>query len=301
MDKYAAVRKKFPGSFREKVPASSFTTYRAGGPVDILVSPGGACEAVWLLRHCAEKELDFFITGESSNILVSDGGFPGVFIYTGAMKNFFFSGEIAAAECGCPWDALVGESVARGLAGLEKTSHIPGSVGGAVYMNAGAYGQETFDRLLSFSAFDLETFKMAEIKKEETRYSYRKVEGIERYFILSASFLLETGGKEKLLAERLEIARRRKEKQPLEYPSAGSVFKRPPGDYASRLIDSCGLKGLKLGGAMVSEKHAGFIINYDKASAADIRALMLKVKEEVLKKTGVSLELEQILVGKFDE
>jgi UDP-N-acetylmuramate dehydrogenase len=144
-----------------------------------------------------------------------------------------------------------------------------------------------------------ENLKIEELHKENISYSYRYVSGIEKFLIISAKFKFSKGKKEELKKIREEIIRQRKEKQPLDYPSAGSVFKRPKGDYASRLIDICGLKGTRIGGAMVSEKHAGFIINYDNATSTDIYKLILKVKDEVYKKTGISLELEQILVGEF--
>lgn len=281
-------------------PASDVTTYRAGGPLDVLVKPSSRSDLAWLLGFCAENDLPFLILGAGSNILVSDKGLRGVVALTVKMDKITVAGEVLSAEAGALWDNAVKASVSAGLGGLEKTSGIPGTVGGAVFMNAGAFGQEAFDSLESFEAMDpagaVKTFK-----KSDVEYGYRTVTGIGGLIILKAAFRLKAAPKSALEPERACVLARRAAGQPLDFPSAGSVFKRPAGDFASRLIDAAGLKGLVVGGARVSEKHAGFIINTGGATASDIYALMKKVRAGVKSRTGVELELEQILLGDFDD
>jgi len=296
---YTEIKKKFEQRYRENISASEITTYKTGGNIDLLVYPNNTEELLWLFKNIKAIKAKYFIIGAGSNILISDKGFKGILIN---LKNINFinkENDTIEAGAGVLWDNFIEFSVENSLSGLEKTSHIPGTVGGAVRMNAGAFNQETFDCLEKFMVLNTENLKIEELHKENISYSYRYVSGIEKFLIISAKFKFSKGKKEELKKIREEIIRQRKEKQPLDYPSAGSVFKRPKGDYASRLIDICGLKGTRIGGAMVSEKHAGFIINYDNATSTDIYKLILKVKDEVYKKTGISLELEQILVGEF--
>ncbi|OGR60690.1 MAG: UDP-N-acetylenolpyruvoylglucosamine reductase [Elusimicrobia bacterium GWC2_51_8] len=280
-------------------PAADFTTYRAGGRAAALVKPGNTRELLWLWRWCLGKKLPFRILGRGSNVLVSDKGLPGVTAPTGRLACLELSGNAVKAGAGVLWDDLARACAEKGLGGCEKSSGIPGTVGGAVRMNAGAYGQETFDRLISVEAMNAEG-RVLTLKKDQIAHGYRVVPGLENLIIISASFEFEPGLAAELLAERARVLAKRAEKQPLDYPSAGSVFKRPVGDYASRIIDACGLKGLKIGGAQVSPKHAGFIINSGGAAAADIYRLIRKVQAEVKVKTGVELELEQALLGEFD-
>jgi len=193
-------------------------------------------------------------------------------------------------------DVLAAKSVDLGLAGMERLSGIPGSVGGALWINAGAFGQEVFDHLVSFTALDQDC-GLVRKNKTEVAYGYRKVEGVAGLVFLCAQWELDCGDQGQLREIRAETLRARADKQPLEYPSAGSVFKRPPGDHASRLIDACGLKGLTVGRAQVSTKHAGFIINLGGASARDVMELISRVRYAVRRKTGVDLELEQVPLG----
>ena len=299
MEKNRVIKERFGPDCLCGAPASGFTTYRAGGPVDILVKPSSRADLAWLRGFCAENKIPFLVLGAGSNILVSDKGLNGAVALTVKMDKIVFSGDILTAEAGALWDNVVKASVEAGFFGLEKTSGIPGTAGGAVFMNAGAFGQEVFDSLESFEAMDpagaVKIFKRSEVK-----YGYRKVEGLAGLIILKAAFRLKAAPKNTLEAERTYILARRAEAQPLDFPSAGSVFKRPPGDFASRLIDAAGLKGLTIGGARVSEKHAGFIVNAGGARASDIYALIKKVRAEVKARTGVALELEQILLGEFD-
>lgn len=301
MDKYLALKKKSNLIFMEKVPGGDLTTYKTGGIVELCVYPKNKEESIEILKIIKENGFNYFILGEGSNVLISDKGFDGVMLICKNMRNMSILENQIEAECGVLWDMAVEKACQCGLGGLEDTSFIPGSVGGAIRMNAGAFGSETFDHLSFFNAINISEMREERIEKKDIRYGYRFVEGIEKYFILSAVFRLQKKDRFALLSRREEIIKKRKEKQPLEYPSAGSVFKRPKNDYASRLIDSCGLKGLRIGGAMVSVKHAGFIVNYDKATAEDIYRLIVKVKKEVFEKTGIMLEEEQILLGDFSD
>ncbi len=293
------LKRRFNENVLLEVSAKDITSYKVGGIIDAIVYPRNIEEILWIFEFIRKESIDYFICGNATNILVSDDGFRGVFIKTDKFKNIFKNENKISISSGYEWDKFIEFCVLNSLKGFERTSYIPGTVGGAVRMNAGAFEQETFDRLLNVLVYDIKSGDLKKIEKKEIKYGYRRVEGFDNYFIIEAEFELECGDKKELLEIRNEIIRRRKEKQPVEYPSAGSVFKRPNNNYASKLIDECGLKGLRIGGAMVSTKHAGFIINYDNAKASDIYNLIMKVKEEVYKKTNVVLELEQILVGRF--
>lgn len=298
MPDYSPLKEKFgPDCFFDE-PAANFTTYRAGGRAEVLVKPGSPGDLGWLAAWCRGSGAPLVVLGRGSNVLVGDRGLPGVIALTERFSKVELSGTTLTAEAGALWDELARSSVAGGLAGLEKTSGIPGSVGGAVRMNAGAFGQETFDRLASIDVLDREG-RTATLQRSALDFGYRRVDGLEGLIILSARFELEKGDPAVLLQDRSFVLAAREARQPLDFPSAGSVFKRPPGDYASRLIDSAGLKGFRVGGAEVSAKHAGFIINSGGATAADIRAVMREVCSRVQAKTGVELELEQILLGEF--
>ena len=279
-------------------PMSFYTTYRTGGIAEILALPETENQLKTLINIVKEKDITFRVLGSGSNILVSDEGIKGITCCLRNFKKIEIKDNTITAYSGNSLDEVIRFAVKNGLSGLENLSGIPGSIGGAVFMNAGAYNTETFDKLKTFPLLTYEG-EIKTLNKEDVVYSYRKVEGIENSIILSATFELTKDNPILLTAKRVDILRKRKEKQPLEFPSAGSVFKRPQGNYASKLIDEAGLKGLTIGGAQVSTKHAGFIINYDNATAKDIYDLICEVQKQVKEKTGYSLELEQILWGKF--
>ncbi|HOW90158.1 MAG TPA: UDP-N-acetylmuramate dehydrogenase [Elusimicrobiales bacterium] len=298
-DPYRLIGEKLGAGLRTEVPASVLTTYKAGGPLEAVAVPATREKLAWLRVFCRENGLPFRVLGAGSNVLVSDKGLKGVTVLTQAFSAIRTVGNTLYAGAGALWDDAVKAAVEAGLAGIEKTSGIPGTVGGAVFMNAGAFGQEAFDRLDSVEVLDgAGAFRT--MKKSAFRHGYRRVEGLEGLVVLDAAFILEPADKAALSSDRACVLARRAEKQPLDLPSAGSVFKRPEGDFASRLIDAAGLKGLRVGDAQVSEKHAGFIVNLGRASASDIRALMQKVRAAVKASSGVDLELEQILLGDFD-
>jgi len=298
MPDYSPLKAKFGDYCLFDEPASGFTTYKAGGRAQALVKPGSREDLEWLAAWCRAGAVPLHVLGRGSNVLVSDRGLPGVTALTERLSRVEVSGATITAQAGALWDGLASLSVERGLAGLEKTSGIPGSVGGALRMNAGAFGQETYDRLEHLDGFSL-SGSPVRLEKKNMTYGYRHVDGLDGLVIISATFSFVPGEPAVLRQDRSFILAAREAKQPLDYPSAGSVFKRPPGDFASRLIDAAGLKGLKVGGAEVSARHAGFIINSGGATAADIYALMREVRARVKEKSGVELELEQILLGEF--
>lgn len=279
-------------------PSAARASYRAGGAFEALALPGSAEEMSGLLRSASSLGVPVTVLGAMTNVLVGDKGLPGLTICTEKMRGLSIDGLTLRAAAGEPWDAVVRAACEAGLAGLEKTSGIPGTVGGAARMNAGAYGQETFDTLVELRVAGADG-EQRSLSREDLRWSYRTVEGLDGLAVLGAVFEIRRGDSAALEEERERILAARAEKQPLDLPSAGSVFRRPPGDYASRLIDSCGLKGLSRGGATISEKHAGFIVNTGGATAADIKGLMDEVRERVKARTGVELRLEQVLLGDF--
>lgn len=279
---------------QKDVSMANYTTYKTGGKAQFFCLPKNIEEIKQALAFAKENKLDFYILGLGSNILVGDLGIKGLVCCLKDFEEIKIKENIITALAGTPLDKVIATSVLNNLGGLEKLSGIPGSVGGAVFMNAGAFNGETWENITSVEV--LKNGQVQTIKKEQVQAEYRKVKGLENCLILSATWILKTPADKNL---REEILQKRKQKQPLEYPSAGSVFKRPQGDYASRLIDSCNLRGLTIGGAQVAQKHAGFIINYNNASAQDIRDLMKEVQKIVKEKTGFSLELEQILWGDF--
>lgn len=279
---------------QQDISMADYTTYKTGGPAQYFCLPKNIEEIKQAINFAKENKLNFYILGLGSNILVGDLGLKGLVCCLKDFSEIKIKNNFVTALAGTPLDKVISTSVLNNLGGLEKLSGIPGSVGGAVYMNAGAFNSETWANIISVDV--LKNGEIKTIKKEEVIPAYRKVSGLENCLILSATWSLENSADKNL---REEILQKRKQKQPLEYPSAGSVFKRPQGDYASRLIDSCNLRGLTIGGAQVSTKHAGFIINYKNASAQDIRNLMKEIQKTVKEKTGFSLELEQILWGEF--
>ena len=277
---------------------SRHTTYRTGGPAETYVYPKTTEDWSFVLKLAQTENIPLRIIGFGSNILVGSKGLPGITCSTKRMNLTAVKGNRLTSEAGAALDKVCESAVRAGLAGMEKLSGIPGSVGGAVYMNAGAFGQETFDCLEYVEAIDLDG-KPAVLLKQDLPHSYRHVQGIEDYIVLSAGFIQEKKDFASLMEARNSVLHKRIEKQPLDFPSAGSVFKRPAGDYASRLIDEAGLRGLSIGGAKVSEKHAGFIVNFNHATPEDIKNLMDEVKRQVRQKSGIALELEQILWGEF--
>ena len=278
-------------------PMKNHTSFKIGGPAAALCAPKDRRQLRELVGFVQREGLDSWYIGNGSNLLVSDKGLNGIAI----LLDSSFDGEIEVdgtvllSPAGKKLSAVCAAACAAGLTGLEFAYGIPGSVGGAVYMNAGAYGGEMKDRLL-WVEYLAPTGEIVRLEQEQLSLSYRHSrfmeEGMEGSCIVRAAFGLQRGEKAAIQSEMDRILNQRRQKQPLEYPSAGSTFKRPQGAFAAQLIDKCGLKGFTVGGAQVSEKHAGFVINTGKATCADVLELTRQVRECVQEKTGYLLELE---------
>lgn len=280
-------------------PMSHHTSFQAGGPAEILLIPEGEEELVRSVEVLREKGIPFEVIGRGTNLLVSDSGVPGVVIVvSGGSIRCAKNGKVHA-DAGVPLSKLYEETVYRGLVGLEFLSGIPGTLGGAVAMNAGAYGSEIKDVVSSVRVLDLDG-RVRDIPAEKMQFAYRSSSAQkDGLVILGATLQLSPGDTEASRRRAAELRQKRKDRQPLDVPSAGSTFKRPKHGYASQLIDMCGLKGARTGGAMVSEKHAGFIVNADRASAQDIYRLIREVRDVVANATGITLEPEVKFLGRF--
>lgn len=285
---------------RQNEPMKNHTTFRVGGPADIFLTPS-AEELPAVLSVCREEQMSVTVIGNGSNLLVGDQGIRGVVICIGfGMRGIRVDGEKIFLEAGVTLAAAAQQAAKAGLTGLEFASGIPGTFGGAVVMNAGAYGGEMKDVIVSVRVIS-EDGEILTLSKEELDLSYRHSVIPERgYLVIDGELLLTREKDPDQITERMEeLKKKRIEKQPLEYPSAGSTFKRPEGYFAGKLIMDAGLRGFSVGGAAVSEKHCGFVINKGNATAADICALMDEVTRIVKEKYAVTLEPEVKKVGEF--
>lgn len=283
---------------RNEEPMSRHTTFRIGGPAALMALPRTAGEAKAAVRAARELDIRPFFLGNGSNLLVPDEGYRGFVVKLCGLDQTREVNRRLWAESGISLARLANAALGRGLAGLEFAHGIPGTLGGGVMMNAGAYGGELSQTVTAVTYLDREGEEHT-IPAAGCEFGYRSSIFARHpdWLILKAEFSLPQGDPEEIREKIQELARRRGEKQPLEYPSAGSMFKRPEGHFAAALIEACGLKGVGIGGAQVSEKHAGFVINRGDATADDVRRLMALVQETVLRETGVALEPEVRLLG----
>ncbi|MDD6614740.1 MAG: UDP-N-acetylmuramate dehydrogenase [Lachnospiraceae bacterium] len=277
------------------------TTFRIGGPADIFVMPRTEEEICQVVRLCREQQVPLFIMGNGSNLLVADAGIRGV-----VMQLFKNYGEVTVegtdltARSGILLSALARKALACGLTGLEFASGIPGTLGGAAVMNAGAYGGEMKDVLREVRVLD-QNGEVLTLGADELELGYRtSIIAKKKYLVLEAKLHLEPGDPEQIRQQMEELKEKRVSKQPLDLPSAGSTFKRPEGYFAGKLIMDAGLRGFSCGGAQVSEKHCGFVVNRGDATAEDVRQLIRQVQQIVREKYGVTLEPEIKMVGEFD-
>ncbi len=278
-----------------------FTSYNVGGEADYYAEPTSIAEIIEVVKLFQAEGIPIFFLGHGSNLLISDKGYRGAVINLMSFDNISIDGEWVTADAGARLTKMIMQAVSEGLGGLEQLAGIPGSVGGGVLMNAGAYSQNISDKIKSVIWLDLTTGEILETPIEELIFGYRT--SIFRNLmcvVLQVTFALETGDKVALREKVLEIQERRRNSQPLNFPSCGSVFKRPEGNYAGALIEAAGLKGFSVGGATVSEKHANFIINSGNATAENIRQCISKVRKAVCNQSGILLEPEVIFVGEFD-
>ena len=280
-------------------PMSAHTTFKIGGAADILITVRSIGELQTAVAACKAEAIPFMLLGNGSNLLVSDDGIEGAaIVLDGDFKEITVDGCTIIAGAGAKLSRLCTAALEHGLSGLEFAYGIPGSVGGAMYMNAGAYGGEMKDVALSVTALTPEGV-LKEVKASDLQLGYRtSVFKTNGDIILYSKYSLHTDDKEAIKARMDDVMDRRKSKQPLEYPSAGSVFKRPEGAFAGTLIEQCGLKGKTVGGAQVSEKHAGFIINIGGATCDDVMQLVKLVQDTVREETGYFLEREIIRTGR---
>ena len=269
------------------------TTFKAGGKAAFLVTPDSEEKVKELIRFFKENEIANYIIGNGSNLLVRDEGFDGVILEIGSkLSEVVVNENKITAQAGALLSKTANQAYKSGLAGMEFASGIPGSVGGGVAMDAGAYGGELKDIVETVTMCD-ENGEEITLTVDEMDFSYRhSIVQDKNYIVLSATFSLTQGEPEKILETMNDLNQRRRDKQPLEYPSAGSTFKRPEGYFAGKLIQDAGLKGYSVGGACVSEKHSGFIINKGGATATDIITLIGDVQKIVKEKFGVELEPE---------
>ncbi len=286
-------------AYKENEPLSAHTTFRIGGPARWLAEPESVDQLVCLLTALREKGISYFIKGNGSNLLASDEGFDGVVIELGSrFADIRIEGNRVYAQAGALLSRIANAALECSLTGLEFAHGIPGSLGGAVFMNAGAYGGEMKDVVRMVTYLD-SSLKVCTMTGEEAAFAYRTscFKAHRDWIILSAEMELQPGAAEEISAQMRDLAARRRDKQPLEYPSAGSTFKRPEGYFAAKLIEDCGLKGLQVGGAQVSEKHSGFVVNKGGATCADVLELCRRIYDTVFERYGVPLEREVELLG----
>ena len=288
------------GAVRTKEPMKEHTTFRVGGPADYFVLPDSIEAVKRISSLCQRESKELLIIGNGSNLLVGDKGFRGVVLCFGkAFSGCRREENSLRARAGILLSRLSKEAMEAGLSGLEFASGIPGTLGGALYMNAGAYGGE-MRQVVKEATWLLPDKTVETVKGEALGLGYRSSRAQENGAVfLEALISLKPGSQEEIRAQMEELNRRRREKQPLEYPSAGSTFKRPEGYFAGKLIQDAGLSGLRIGGASVSEKHCGFVVNDQNGTAEDIRRLCSLVQKRVKEAFGVWLELEVRMVGEF--
>lgn len=283
----------------EHEPMARYTTMRVGGPAEILFSPASEGELLFAVREAKRAGAPFRIIGNGSNLLVLDGGLPGLTIRLGeAFSKISVDGNQIRAQAGALLSRVAAAARDASLTGLEFASGIPGSAGGGMAMNAGAYGGQLSDVFEGCRALDPETGIISALGPAEMALGYRESAALSRGLIVTeAAFRLTAGDRSAIQAKMDDLSARRREKQPLNLPSAGSTFKRPEGHFAGALIEQAGLKGLRVGGACVSEKHAGFVVNDRNATARDVLDLIRLVQARVLEHSGVRLETEVRILG----
>ena len=293
------IRTVCSGEIRINERLAGKTSFRIGGPVDLYIEPLSAAELAGLVQYFREREQPFVVLGNGSNLLVADEGYRGATI---SLERAFgepaLEGGVVIAGAGMRMSQFVDFCITNDFGGVEMLAGIPGTLGGGVIMNAGAYGGEISDFIVDVTV--LREDKVLTLSKEQCGFRYRG-SGLRGDIVLSARFRLPAGDIEKLRVQRRELLIKRNAAQPVQYPNAGSIFKNPEGAFAAVLIQECGLKGFRHGGAVVSEKHANFIINTGDATAVDVLTVIRHVRETVLREKHVSLELEIQLLGFTDD
>ncbi len=284
--------------YRENEPMCLHTSFKTGGAADVFINIGSAEQLSLVLKEIKNENIPYFVIGKGSNLLVSDKGIAGVVLSLSGLDEITVDDEYITAGAGASLAAVCVAAQKNSLQGMEALYGIPASIGGALYMNAGAYGGE-MSQVVESAVFVSENGEIGEIKASNMALGYRtSIFKKQSNIITNVTFKLKKGNADDIKAAMDDYMSRRKAKQPLEYPSAGSTFKRPEGYFAGALIEQNGLKGKTVGGAMVSEKHAGFLINFDNAKSDDIKELMKIVSDTVFEANGVRLEPEVIFIGR---
>ncbi len=306
-----SIRLRFPelaeaGVIRFDEPLREHCSFQIGGPAEVFCEPQSQQQLIELVAHCLQTQTQYFILGKGSNLLISDRGLEGIVIHTGSLNKLSHDDNCVSAWCGATLKELCDYAQSLGLAGLEFASGIPGSVGGAVFMNAGAYGGEIKDALYCSKCLPLELERLQgknpilHLKAADHEFSYRHSSLQTRGLLHLSSVFKLTPDEPVTIQQRMaELDKQRWDKQPMDLPSAGSVFKRPEGHFTGKLVDDCGLRGFQIGGAAVSLKHCGFIVNLGDATAADVLAVIRHVQKIVFERFGVRLETEIRLVGEM--
>lgn len=286
-------------------PMKLHTTFRIGGPADFFIVPGNLSGLIEAIRLCKEYEVPYYIIGNGSNLLVGDKGIRGVvFQLCHTFEDVSYEKKedgsvLVRAGAGILLSKLAKEVAAKGLGGFEFAAGIPGTFGGAVTMNAGAYGGEIKSSIL-YAALLSDDGNIVTLYNQALKLGYRtSIIQEQGYIVIEGGLMLKPGDKQDIQNKIDDLASRRREKQPLEYPSAGSTFKRPQGYFAGKLIQDAGLKGYRVGDVMVSEKHSGFVINIGDATASDVVSLMNDIKNRVYESAGVHIEPEVRMIGEF--
>ena len=282
---------------KENEPLCLHSTFKIGGNARIFAVPQSIDALIFLMETAKKLDVRAYIVGNGSNILFDDAGFDGVVISTSGLNSIVVEGDIITAECGAMLSACAVKAKDAGLSGMECLFGIPGSVGGAVFMNAGAYGGEMKDIVIETTYLDVNDFTLHTVKGDDHEFGYRQsIFKSNGGIILNTSMKLKPADKNVICAAMDDYKERRITKQPLEFPSAGSTFKRYPGRYTGQMIEESGLKGRSIGGAQVSEKHAGFVINRENASSKDVLELIETIKQTIRENYGIDIETEVIYV-----
>ena len=280
--------------WEENCPLARHSSFRIGGAADVALFPKSSDELCKTLSFLREQEIPVLVIGNGSNVVFSDAGYRGAVVFTGKCRNIKIENDLVFADAGVLLSTLSSAARDESLSGLEFAFGIPGTLGGAIYMNAGAYGGSMSDLCIGSQYYDLKTGIVGESIGDEQCFDYRKsiYQHHPERIILSATLQLKKGNRKTISEEMRTYWDKRRTTQPLELPNAGSTFKRPEGHFAGKLIEDCGLKGFTVGGAQVSQKHAGFIVNIGGATCEDVKRLIEQIQATVLQQTGVKLECE---------
>ncbi|KJS79443.1 MAG: UDP-N-acetylenolpyruvoylglucosamine reductase [Desulfosporosinus sp. BICA1-9] len=279
------------GRVERKYPLNQLSTWKIGGPAEVVYWPENAKDLLSVWQRAKEAEIPVWLIGRGSNLLLPDEGLPGITMVTTALREIHWGDYTVRVEAGYPLARLAQEAGERGWSGLEFARGIPGSIGGAVIMNAGAHGSQIASQIRSVTVLEMDG-TLKRLEREELKFAYRFCSLRNQAWVIEVQLAFSRGDREQILKTMKENLVKRSANQPLEKPNAGSVFRNPPGDSAGRLIEAAGWKGKSMGGAQVSEKHANFIVNTGEAKSKDVLALIEAIMKDVRSKYGITLQTE---------